>query len=435
MPAERRDRILDAARLIAARVTDPARIAESVALSRSQTAFPLSVAWNSSSVAQGDAGQALLCAELARAFPDEGWDRVGHQFLARAAQFARLRGTTSAGVVSGLGGIAFTARLLSDGDRYRGLRSELDRTIAQSTLALVAQLRGRSGVATSSFDLISGLSGIAMYLLPPDSGGTSGAALPFALRALIESALADGPLPAWHTPVHLLYDDDQMRQYPDGNLNCGLAHGVPGPLAALSLAMLGGQGPANTGRAVERLADWLVSNAGRDGDGPRWPAVIPTGTYLAAVRPDGDRGITRDAWCYGNPGVARALYLAGEALDRADLREFAIEALGAVFRRPPDRRGIDAPTFCHGVAGLLQISLRFAHDTDLPMFHDAVADLTEQVLAAVDADRPMGVANIEPGGNPVDQPGLLDGATGVCLTLLSAASERPPPWDRIFGLS
>ena len=36
----------------------------------------------------------------------------------------------------------------------------------------------------------------------------------------------------------------------------------------------------------------------------------------------------------------------------------------------------------------------------------------------------MAIANLEPGDNPVDQPGLLDGATGVCLVLLGRRDGR-----------
>ena len=235
--------------------------------------------------------------------------------------------------------------------------------------------------------------------------------------------------------MELLYDEDQMRQYPQGNLNCGLAHGIPGPLAALSLAWAAGQQADRVRAAIEHLADWLVSNAGRDQDGPRWPAVIPTEAYGNREWLDSPRAVTRDAWCYGSPGVARALYLAATALDRDDWRQFAIKAMAAVYIRPAAERGIDSPIFCHGVAGLLQISLRFVYDTGLSMFGRAAADLTDQLLAAIDPARPMAVANIEPGGNLVDQPGLFDGATGVCLTLLAAAADEPPSWDRIFALA
>ncbi|WP_277752743.1 lanthionine synthetase LanC family protein [Streptomyces sp. L2] len=83
----------------------------------------------------------------------------------------------------------------------------------------------------------------------------------------------------------------------------------------------------------------------------------------------------RSAWCYGAPGVAHALWLAGTALGDHDLHDVATEAMAAVLRRPAHMRFIDSPTFCHGVAGLLQIVLRFAHATRLPFLHDAADHL------------------------------------------------------------
>jgi hypothetical protein len=109
--------------------------------------------------------------------------------------------------------------------------------------------------------------------------------------------------------------------------------------------------------------------------------------------------------------------------------------MAATYRRPLRRRFIDSPTFCHGVAGLLQITLRFANDTGDPIFVQAAADLTEQILGMYRPDHPLGFTDLEPGGNPVDQPGLLDGAPGVALALLAAATDVPPAWDRLFLLS
>ena len=132
------------------------------------------------------------------------------------------------------------------------------------------------------------------------------------------------------------------------------------------------------------------------------------------------------------PGVARALWLAGVCRGRPEWRELAIEAMAAVYRRPLADRQIDSPTFCHGVAGLLQATLRFANETQLPMFTDAAVDLVEWLLSAYEPDSTMGYRNWEPGGTRVDQPGLLEGAAGVLLTLLAAATDIEPSWDRAF---
>ena len=107
----------------------------------------------------------------------------------------------------------------------------------------------------------------------------------------------------------------------------------------------------------------------------------------------------------------------------------------AVYRRPPQARQIDSPTFCHGVAGLQQITLRFAHESGAPLFVDAAQALHRQLLAAYEPESLLGYRSIEPGGTRIDQPGLLDGAAGVALVLLAAATAVEPAWDALFLLS
>jgi hypothetical protein len=127
--------------------------------------------------------------------------------------------------------------------------------------------------------------------------------------------------------------------------------------------------------------------------------------------------------------------LAGQALDHSGYRELALAAMEAVYRRPLTERRIDSPTFCHGVAGLLQITLRFAQDTQRALFMEAAGRLAEQLLSSYALDSRLGYRSLEPGGQQVDQPGLLDGASGVPLVLLAAATAVEPAWDRLFLLS
>ena len=144
---------------------------------------------------------------------------------------------------------------------------------------------------------------------------------------------------------------------------------------------------------------------------------------------------SRAAWCYGSPGVARSLSLAGQALDRPEYRDVAVSAMEAVFRRPLAARMIDSPTFCHGVAGLLAVTLRFARDTRSTIFAQESQKLVGQLLDAFQPDSLLGYRNLEFGGNETDQPGLLDGAAGVSLVLLTAATGVEPTWDRAFLLA
>jgi hypothetical protein len=107
----------------------------------------------------------------------------------------------------------------------------------------------------------------------------------------------------------------------------------------------------------------------------------------------------------------------------------------AVFERPIPNRRIDSPTLCHGVAGLLQITLRFARDGAGEIFSTAAQELTAQLLEAHEPDTRFGYRDLKPSGQRTDNPGLLEGAAGVALVLLTAATPAEPIWDRILMLS
>jgi lantibiotic biosynthesis protein len=431
-------RTLQVALDVAGRLRDRDHVGLAIAAAPRQTAFPLAVNWQAPTLAQGDAGLALVCSYLDACLPEGEWDRAGHTYLAAASGGAELLANLSAGMYSGLTGLAFAAWSLSrGGTRYPRMLASIDALLLPRVAGQAVDLTrvDGDGMSVSEFDVISGCAGVGAYLLSRREDPGAAAALEAVLRTIVALAGGAGPRPRWWTPAHLLFDEETVAMYPHGNLNCGLAHGIPGPLALLALAFARGIRVPGIKEAAERLAVWLVTYRADDAWGVNWPYSVP-------LTPEGlpDRGAkaygpSRTAWCYGAPGVARALWLAGVAFDRPAWHELALEAMQAVYRRPAAARYIDSPTFCHGVAGLLQITLRFAHDTRLPVFAEAAADLTEWLMSAFEPDSVLGYRNWEPGGTRVDHPGLLDGAPGVLLTLLAASSAVEPTWDRMFLLS
>jgi lantibiotic biosynthesis protein len=421
------------ARNVLARCSDPARMEAALAAARDQTGFPRSVYWEPAGIAQGDAGLALMAGYAEAAFPDEGWELVAHERMTAALRGAEKSDWLPAGLFSGLGGLVFTASYLSRrGARYPRVLAALDAAFLPAAAAAAERLRRLpEGMSVGEFDAISGLSGVAAALLERRARRPEERVervLSGALAALVELVAERDGLPRWYTPPDAMGDETWARLYPDGNLNCGLAHGIPGPLAAMAIARREGVEVPGLMSAIARIADWLVAHRADDAWGINWPSAVSVGSG----RPDGPG---RAAWCYGAPGVARALWLAGEALDDDELRTIAIEGMKAIYRRPRAERAIDSPTLCHGVAGLLQVTTRFASDTGLPAFAEAAEALAQQLLDAYDGTRLLGYATLEPGDNPVDQPGLLDGAPGVALALLAAATTTEPAWDRVFLLS
>ena len=227
------------------------------------------------------------------------------------------------------------------------------------------------------------------------------------------------------------------RMHPGGVLNCGMSHGIPGPLACLSLAKRHGVDSAGMAESIGRMADWLIRHRVDDEWGINWPTVVPS-VRAKSDAPGGPAGggrPSRTAWCYGSPGVARSLWLAGKALDRPGYGALAVEAMLAVLNKPVRNRGIPSPTYCHGVAGLLSVVLRFAVETGHPLFRRGANELIAQLVDAYEPGSVLGYRSIEADGRRVDNPGLLDGAPGVVLALMAATSEAEPAWDRVFLLS
>jgi hypothetical protein len=98
-------------------------------------------------------------------------------------------------------------------------------------------------------------------------------------------------------------------------------------------------------------------------------------------------------------------------------------------------RGIPSPILCHGIAGLLQITLRFANDTDDVYFYDMASELIQQLLSLFEPESLLGFRNIQSDGCKIDDPGILEGSAGVILTLLAAVTDTEPVWDRMLLLS
>ena len=391
--------------------------------------------WRPEGLWQGYAGLAVLSFALNTVDPENGWDSVGLEQLRRAVAGMEARPHPLAGQV-GLSGLASAAHLLSrDGVRYRTLLSKLDSALVSVVSTQVARIRHTRphGIDVAVFDVIAGLAGTGRYLLARRQDPACKRALQGLLRALIYLSEDDGsPVPHWSTDVGNS-SESLGKVYPQGHVNMGLAHGIPGPLALMSISTLTGVEVHGQREAIVRTADRIVRAQITDD----WGVCFPTAAPLegSAAEPGAAAQATRSAWCYGGPGVARALWLAGIAADRSEYRDLAIAAMLAAIRRPVAARRIDSPTVCHGVAGLLQVTMRFAHECPRADFFDAAGDFTAQLIRAHEPVSRFGFRSLDAAGRRIDSPGFLDGAAGVALVLLAASTAIEPTWDRVLLLS
>jgi lantibiotic biosynthesis protein len=444
LTGEDAERARSVAREVATRLTTPELVERTLAAADRRLAEGGAQArgWSRAGLSGAGCCAALLCSQLDRSEPGAGWDRRGHAGLSAAAEAAG-RGATPLGLYDGLAGLGCSAALLAGGrPRYGGMLASVDDVLTSATTPRCAALAKARGLPVADWDLISGITGVGVHLLGRREMPAQRDALERVLTALVALASDDGDdgaPPRWATPAEHLYPN--LRELtPAGNVNCGLSHGVPGPLALMSLALEAGVEVPGQVDAVRRTADWLAAQALPGRFGPEWPAAVPLGDGDGALPPPRKHAAPAlPGWCYGNAGVARAFWLSSRALGDSALAETAVDALRQALERQRAERPLGAPTLCHGTAGLAQVSLRIAAESGDPDVASGARDLCLELVHSFDADAPLGYRDVTAGRSEprlaVDDPTLLAGAAGPALVLLAAADDHDPEWDRALLLS
>ncbi|PWT93330.1 MAG: lanthionine synthetase, partial [Proteobacteria bacterium] len=213
-------------------------------------------------------------------------------------------------------------------------------------------------------------------------------------------------------------------------VDCGLAHGVAGPLAVLSLAQLQGVEVDGLAEAIAHLASWLSSIRCDDAWGVNWPYGVPLAAAASASSEP-----ARAGWCYGSPGVGRSLYLAGRALGQRELCAIGVQGIDSALARPPHARGLSSHHLCHGHAGLMQMALRIQHEDPNENRRRAICELAESIVEHHAPGSLLGYPETGSDGRAIDEPSFLTGAPGIALALLAVACDVAPEWDCALLLS
>jgi lantibiotic modifying enzyme len=378
-------------------------------------------AWHPLSLAAGPPGIILLFAELAR--HDRRYRAAADDWLAHTAHHLTAR--PGDGLYHGLPALAFAIRTArADPRHYQQALAVLDEHILRRTCDLIEtehrrRERGIHLVAVKTYDLISGLTGLGTYLLTAGHHTQLRDVLA-CLTVLTELVrVGEHTVPGWWTldvPHPHLSDDPR---YAAGHLNLGLAHGIAGPLALLALAY---SNNIHIERHVDAitaitstLLDWTIQASSH----PRWPPTITRDQYLHPSQPQPP---TRPSWCYGTPGIARALQLASHALNQPTWDHTAQRALHTTLTNPHQLNKISDPSLCHGWSGLLHLTHRITL-TDQP----ALLHVDQRLIESLNT----GLSTITSTDRMADR-GFLEGTCGIALGLHTTICPDVDTitWDR-----
>ena len=385
--------------------------------------------WWRQSLAHGAPGITLLHIERAAAgaAPWQG----AHDWLTDITRAAVTAGPDShlfygAPALAHVLACAATAR---PGCYQRALQT-LDHQIAKDTRRRIDDAHARidSGrlPALAEFDVIRGLTGIGAHLMRRDPhSATVRAVLEYLVRLTESLPGVEQPLPGWWTATGPSGRDSQ--RFPAGHGNCGVAHGIGGPLALLALAARRGVTVDGHPEAIGRICTWLDRWRTDTDSGPVWPYWV-THAQLRVRQPDGSPR-QRPSWCYGTAGLARAQQLAALATGDTSRQHLAERALIQALSNPIQLAAATDTSLCHGYAGYAHIAVTAAVDAS----PGAAAQLYALVPGLLDAVLPDGTGprNVADVLFDADRPGLLEGAAGIALAASAASTATLPRtgWD------
>ncbi|MDK1349088.1 lanthionine synthetase C family protein [Streptomyces sp. 378] len=420
----------DAARRVADGIADQLSDARNLGLEidRGPSVTGLDQNYAFSSLASGFPGISVLFSDRVKSGAEGAG--VVHDYLSRSVNLLRQEPRPGIGLYSQITGLAFAAALAQQaGGSYRTALSNLDAHLALHVRALCERAVRDAPGAMDAYDVIDGLTGIGRYLLL--RGGPEHPDLENVVRTLITLA---GPSAAGPADVPGLWATSPPNQRPEfvgteimatGHLNLGLGHGVAGPLALLSLCLQQGTALPGQSEAIETLASLYEKFALEDTYGLYWPNTVSLSEWTKG-RCDVARA--RTAWCYGSPGIPRALQLAGSAMGRTDWSRMAEASVSAVVDMPLGAMQAEHPSLCHGWAGIMHVLSFFTEGSEGSRVRTKVDTLAEAIIDYYGAgDTEFSVTFGDDGHEPA---GFLEGAAGIALALYAyAAGEPAVPWD------
>jgi len=370
-------------------------------------------------VASGTAGLALFYAYLGAETGNEEWTALAHRAIEHSID-ALSNQPLLPDFYEGFTGIAWTIGHL-EGLLFDEADDDGEDPIGES---LVEVLSGRT-YKRGEFDLIGGLAGYGIYAFHALPRPAARRSLELLAERLIEiGEPVDGKF-SWFTPPEIL-PDWLREQEPDGRYNLGVSHGVAAVISVLAMCDAAGAMTSAQRALLDRAVDWLLA---QKQVGKSW-------CFANSVIKGRPAGRDRLAWCYGDPGIAAALFTAARHCGNAEWEAEALDVARTAARRPLDDTSeiVDA-ALCHGSAGLAHLFNRMHQASGDPLLAEAA---TAWFRYTCDMQRPgTGIAGYEFFAAPgwLQLTGYLPGLAGVGLGLLAGVSSLEPGWDQFLATS
>lgn len=377
----------------------------------------------------------ILYGELNEQYPEEEWDTKGHEYIKKIVPLLENRSDMNLSMFSGISGIGLSTVCLSkNGTRYKNFINSINNLIKNKLENNLMNLEKKSCLNDYDYDAITGISGVLNYcmLFKDDMEKEVNMMLKYIVNLSKDKENMDIELPGWYIEPYNLNIKKEKKILEKGFFNIGLSHGIPTLLVNLCNAKQIGIEVDGQQEAIEKFSRFLFKHKIDEKNGYGWNYAVSFEEYKNNTRP---KECCRDAWCYGTPGVAYSLLIAGKTLNNEEYVNYAIESMKVAAKRSKDAI---SPTFCHGFSGIAYISNKFYELTNIDEFKYISLELCDKVLSFYNEKNRFNFIDVEKKEDKIsyyNSVGIIEGTVGILLTLLSIKNGRKTPWDVAFSLN
>lgn len=329
-----------------------------------------------------------------------------------------IAGIKNASFCNGFAGICWLLRFFAnegmiDSSDIDDLLQEIDVCINQ---LMIYELQKKD------FDFLHGSLGMAYYFSTQNNKNGNEAITTF-LNSLNENKIkdTDGSI-KWLLPAYTNVNECKMVY------NLSLSHGMASIVALLSKLTKNVAFASLSNEILEKTMLYFGNHVHPDNDRSCFsPWITPHSK---------ERMESRLCWCYGDPGIAIAIYNASMALNAPEYTQLALN----VFEKNTNRQNtkienVSEACFCHGTSSLCHIYNRIYQKTNIKSFKKAAIYWLDEMLMMGNNKSNYSGYIFNDMGNINLNYSLLSGLTGVGLALMGTISSEEPKWDECVLLS
>lgn len=316
---------------------------------------------------------------------------------------------------NGFSGILYLFQFLRENDYI-----DMDVSDSQSLLDNFLIKQMRNDIQQRDYDFMHGALGVGLYILKQR---TNTECIQELINFLYQTAEKDSEKQSfkWKSISH-------ARNFFVYNL--ALSHGISSIIIFLSRVINNGMIQTKVVEMLSGAVNYVLSLQ-RDSSkfGSHFPSYLTTDFQQPPSK-------SRLAWCYGDLGIALALWQAGKAIDNKEWKDKGLE----IFLQSTKRR-IACDTFvadagiCHGSAGIALIFYRMYSETLLREFKEAADFWICETLSFSKFENGLAGFRAYSKGDWVCDYSLLTGISGIGLALMSYIRDDIQSWDEVFLLS